>query len=236
MLESYPAMYCDKLGEEIIVIHNDGKNLRMVVRGVEFVGHEFDLFDPPADCDPVKLESFSFWLGALCSCEIECDIPVTVFDNHQDVQGILKVRVQLGESQPSNGKVIQGKDHVTAEEDRVPDILQLTLVYDGKSFKSGGKDKYATFDEQLLEIKPLLPEGVYLKTCWSCAFSDYHPAGSGAFGNLACFRNHKDEYCQVSSKKEFFELWDKRAESVQEIYLCPEFATLPPGSRWRYKG
>ena len=38
VLNAYPARYHDALGEEQTIIENDGKQLRMVVRGVEFVG------------------------------------------------------------------------------------------------------------------------------------------------------------------------------------------------------
>jgi hypothetical protein len=46
MLIRYPAPYQDASSQEVTGIENDGKTLRMVVRGVEFAGETFDLFQP----------------------------------------------------------------------------------------------------------------------------------------------------------------------------------------------
>ncbi len=53
MVQSYPARYQDAQGEEYTIIENDGKRLRMMVRGVEFVGADFDGLEPTLDpADP----------------------------------------------------------------------------------------------------------------------------------------------------------------------------------------
>jgi hypothetical protein len=58
MIARYPALYRDALGEEKTVIENDGKKLRMIVRGVEFTGTMFDDFEPSIIDDDPALASF----------------------------------------------------------------------------------------------------------------------------------------------------------------------------------
>ncbi len=53
------------------------------------------------------------------------------------------------------------------------------------------------------------------------------------FGCMACFRDNKENYLQVSSKADIFRIWDTLTEYVQETYLCPEFQRRRPGTGYR---
>jgi Zinc-binding dehydrogenase len=53
---------------------------------------------------------------------------------------------------------------------------------------------------------------------------DYSPAGSGLSGDLACFRDNKAAYLEVSGKRELFQVWDTLTEFVRETHLCPHYA------------
>jgi hypothetical protein len=88
-------------------------------------------------------------------------------------------------------------------------------------------------EDALLDLQRRLPEGVRLLACFTCAFSDYHPAGSAFIGSLACFRGSKDAYRAVTGKQELFEIWESRAGFTQETYHCPEYAQRPPGTGYR---
>lgn len=244
MFATYLAHYQDRFGKETTSIRNDGKMLRMTVRGVEFSGKAFDSLDPSADSDKSQLDTFHLYLGALCACEIECEIPVVVVDHVEEIQGVMTARYEFGlpndEGQGTRFvrfiESTEDKGLGLIEDDRAidPMRLKLELAYDGQLLSSRGQNLYWSFDEQLSEIKEQLPQGVHLKTCWSCAFSDYDVAGSGSFGSLACFRNHKEEYRKVSGKAALNRLWNQRAELVQEIHLCPEFEPRQSGAGYRY--
>ena len=82
------------------------------------------------------------------------------------------------------------------------------------------------FEDALADIQRQMPRDIVLKACISCAYSDYHPAGSGLSGSLACFRDNKAAYLQVSGKRELFQVWDTRTEFVRETHLCPHYAQL----------
>src|SRR5689334_8806824 len=58
MLEYYPAKYFDKFGEENTTIQNNGKELKMVVRGLEFTDTSFDSWEPTDKDNPELLNLF----------------------------------------------------------------------------------------------------------------------------------------------------------------------------------
>jgi hypothetical protein len=74
---------------------------------------------------------------------------------------------------------------------------------------------------------------MYLKACINCAFSDYSPCGHGLFGGLACFRDNKQAYLSVQTKRDLFEIWSTMTEFVQETFLCSEFERRAPGAGYR---
>ena len=73
-----------------------------------------------------------------------------------------------------------------------------------------------------------LPDGVFMKICVNCLYSDYSPHGHGLFGWMMCFRNLKAEYLKVTSKAEFWSVHNRYDRLVQETYICPEFARRVP--------
>ena len=215
--EVYPAIYRDDRGEERTVIRNDGQRLWMTVRGVTFADVSPDGFEPIEGTDSDALTAFTFNRNELCGCEIEYDVPQPMVDRGQPANATLHVRLKLG--LPAERGWL---DHVT---------LILSLSYNGETYSGTGKSGW--FEDELLEIQAVLPEGVYLKTCTHCAYSDYSPYGHGLFGGMACFRDNKAEYLKISGKHGIFRIWDTHTENVQETYHCPEFERRIPGSGYR---
>ena len=86
---SYPAIYSDRYGEEKTIIQNDGKSLRMSLRGVIFSGSMFDDFEP-SNIEEAKLTLFPMHAGALCSYKLDCQIPISIVMFDKEIEGILK--------------------------------------------------------------------------------------------------------------------------------------------------
>lgn len=215
MFGIYPTKYRDRFGEETTTIYNDGKLLRMTLRGIEFKSSMLDDWEPTTDI--TKSVPFCWNRGELCSYTLDCEILVPIVEIDRISSGTLRVHLELGDPRADGG--IERED------------LQLELILDEQSFKASGKQ--AWFEDELREIHTLLPEGTYLKSCFNCAFSDYSPAGFGIFGCMACFRNTKQEYQSLTGKAAYFELQDRMTELVQETYLCPEFEKRVPNSGYR---
>ena len=127
MIARYPALYQDTHGEEATVIENDSKTLRMVVRGVEFTGTMFDDFESSIAQDDPALASFTLYHGSLCSCGIECDLPLPVTFGNETLDGLLHMRLELG------GPRQDERGGIDREE------VQLVLTVAGQTFRSCGK-------------------------------------------------------------------------------------------------
>ena len=63
-------------------------------------------------------------------------------------------------------------------------------------------------------------------------YSDYNVYGNGAFGDMICHRQAKEEYLRVRSKQDFMRLRGP-TERVQETYLCAQFVRRVPGTGYR---
>jgi uncharacterized protein DUF6304 len=210
----YPGRYRDTYGEEQVVFENDFEKLRVVVRGVTFVGHSFEELKPL-----LTVVSASPDGDALSDCALECDIPLPVVSGKDVEEGQLRVRIEL---QPP-------RDAYTAAEPGF--TLRLCLTCAGQTCCS--ETAPATFETALTEIQQALPDGVYFRSCFSCAFSDYSPYGHLVLGRLACFRDNESSYLQVHDKDGLFEIWDTMTEPVQDIYLCGEYERRKPGTGYR---
>jgi hypothetical protein len=215
-VDRYPATYTDAHGSETAAIDNNGEMLRLSFRGIEFVGNDFDSLEPNR-AEPEQLRRFTLNQGCLCSCRIECRIPVPVHDRGRLLGGVLLVELVLGDPAPNGGL------------DR--EQLRIVLEYDGQRFASPGTSGW--FEGELLGVQAQLPEGVFIKACINCLYSDYSPSGHGVFGCMMCFRNLKTEYLKVTTKKEFWSVHGRQDRFVQETYLCPEFERRIPGTGYR---
>lgn len=79
-----------------------------------------------------------------------------------------------------------------------------------------------SFDDQIKQIQLQLPAKTYLKTCWSCALSEYSPIHKPTFGGLGCFRQWSG-IANIRDKLELLRNWSKHLENVQETHSCDSF-------------
>jgi len=216
-MNGYPTRYSDKSGTEETVITNDGEVLRMNVRGVQFSGPNFDSFEPPENMPEDQLASFSLNHRDLCSCCIECQIPISVRAGGVSKTGTLFVQQVLGDPAPHGGLHLE----------------ELHITLECRCGKYSGTGTSGWFEDELLEIQTQLPDGAFMEMCINCLYSDYHPAGHGAFGCMMCFRNVKSEYLAVQSKQDFWSVVDHYERYVQETFHCDDFERRLVGTGYR---
>jgi hypothetical protein len=219
MIATYPARYEDVHRKERTAIENDGKYLRMVVRGVPFQGSQLDDFEPMIDPSDPRMATFTIDHGLLWAYQLSFVMPLAMLNGEQTVTGRLRVQLMLGLPITTLGQA-----------DR--ETLNLRLTHAGTSVASSGTSG-GWFENELLDIQRALPQGMRIKACFTCAFSDYSPLGNGLLGTLACFRDNKEAYRKVASKYELFAIWDTMTEFVQETYLCPEYEDRLPNTGYR---
>lgn len=225
MHAAYPARYLDAHGSINTVIENDGTTLSMRLGSVVFQCNDFDGFQLPEGIDGEALQPFTLNRRDLCNCQILCDIPIEIVWRHAYCASILNVNLTLGRP-AANG----GLDS---------EILILTIPFLGHSYQSAPTD---LFEPALLDLHrkfatafPATPAhpSPYLKSCFTCAYSDYSPYGQGLFGHLYCFRARKEAYCAAQTKEELLAIWDKGIPPVQEIDWCEEYRRRPPNTGYR---
>jgi|GEM_PF-856181 len=211
MKAAYPTIYRDNHGEEQTVIENDGQTLRMVVRGVEFIGRSFGNFDglTPKTQDEGTLARFTLDAHRdLVGATLIFDVPMPLVTNSGTIPSTLTVQIDLEGAGP----------RAEADQDWADPRITLA-VSDNRYVSSGG---WGCFEMELLQIQRRLPPDAYMKCCFNCAFSGYNPYGNGLWG-MYCHRNYKEAYVQANNKFHWIRLNEIAAEHVQEIYLCPEF-------------
>src|SRR5262245_36436527 len=135
-MDGYPTTYTDDRGSETTTLFNDYKTLRVSLRGLEFTGTDFDSLEPPQDVTPEQLAQFSLHHNCLCSCRIQCRIPVPIEDHSGLINGHLAVNLVLGDPKP-NGQL-----------DR--EQLQIVLEYDNQRVAGSGTSGW--FEDELLAI------------------------------------------------------------------------------------
>lgn len=216
--ESWVGWYRDSAGTQALAISTDGRRLHARIRDVEFTGASFDALLPPDQPPPEEAHFTLTGLGALCGCVLEWDIPMQVYDEGTVHRAALRCLLTLGGPDPAGGP---GPERVH---------LGLALYFDGALYESGRAE--SDFAGALAEIQRQLPAGSYLKSCLSCAFSDYFPAaGPPFFGGLGCFRDAKDAYRTAEGEDGVRRLWDGGQDPVQETHRCPDFERRPDGAR-----
>ena len=204
--EIFPTVYRDKFGVEKTEIRNDGRTLRLLLRGVEFNGSSFDDFEPAE----ASAEGFSTNQGSLCSYRLECWMPVLLVKDGKEETARLEAVIEVGDPAPNGGV------------DR--ETVQLTLVSGDLHISSMGKTGW--FDDALVEIEGSLPGSAYLRCCHTCLYSEYFPGGTGAFGGLTCFRKHDAEFLSAKDKPALLQVFEKNNTLVQETYCCGDFKRL----------
>ncbi|MEU8889624.1 DUF6304 family protein [Streptomyces sp. NPDC048442] len=232
--ESWVGWYRDRAGTQALTISTDGRRLHARIRDTEFTGESFDALRPPPEEPPDEGLFALTPQGALCGCVLEWDIPMPVYDDGTVHRAVLRCLLTLGRP-VSDGP---GLDRLH---------LGLALHFDGALFQSGRAE--SDFAGALAEIQRQLPSGSYLKSCLSCAFSDYFPGGSGAgsrassstgsatgsgtgfFGALTCFRGAKEAYRAVEDRGGLLDLWGSSSGTVQETHRCPDFERRPDAGR-----
>ncbi|MGW2397398.1 DUF6304 family protein [Kitasatospora sp. NPDC001664] len=215
--QHYPAVVTDRWGQFRTTLVNSGRTFTMVLRGNRFEGTSLDgleLVGAPAETDePPALDH-----GDLCSCTIEWSMPVEVsLPDTGPVSAPLDVRLVLGDPALT----------------RAVDLVSVTLALHLPAGVVETTAPQEYMEDALLDLQRGLPDGTRLLACISCAFSDYHPAGSGFIGAMACFRDRKDAYRAVVGKRGLFAVWAERSGFVQETFHCPDFEQRQPGTGYR---
>ncbi|WP_203882495.1 DUF6304 family protein [Planotetraspora kaengkrachanensis] len=212
MTVAWDGWYRDRGGEERVSIRNDGHQLTVTIRGIEFTGSHLD--DLEAATDLPDETAFTIDHGALCACELVWTIPIAVVADGAVVDGQLGCHLILG-APPRRA---------------AGDTVSVLLEFGGSTYTAHAS---GWFEVALEALHRQVPRGTYTRTCIACAWSDYQPGGSPLFGGLACFRDAKDAYRRITTKHDMFEILPALTEWVQETHVCDQFERREAGVGYR---
>ncbi|GCE17668.1 DUF6304 family protein [Dictyobacter kobayashii] len=229
----YNAIYKDQSGEERIIIENDGKRLKFILRDIAFQGTTFSRMFVEQE-NKVKEAQDKFTLFFIKEVREENVISATffcldAFTLSWDMP--LQIVVQ---NQPLDCRlhVFMKQSYQLREINGPSAKYQLDLWLANAQI---GTATGALFRSMLFALQRQLPPGEYIRCCYMCAFSSTYYGNMGpTFGALACFRNSKEKMIEIKKRAEIatygFEydddmatIWDEKVEDVQETYVCAEF-------------
>ena len=154
---------------------------------------------------------------------LDVDIPIKVFRKRDssEVVGVIHFSFEYTAHDKEKNQSITYCDDVRVYFDDVK-VSDFTLIVDGEKY--GSTRKTPGFDLALPGICKQMSKDYYLKSCFTCQYSEYSPYGSDDYGSMLCYRNNKEACLKVHNKDDYFEyLEDKAFEMRQETFLCEEY-------------
>ncbi|MFI6151453.1 DUF6304 family protein [Kitasatospora sp. NPDC051170] len=216
--QSFPGEYADEHGAEPVTWRFeplDGTRMlsfeiHATVRGVDVCGDNFDWLVPvdvPAAVEAgLSLDS----LDSLTACVLTCDFLCTLEGPEGNRLVPIRFAVELSEGEALRSGA----------------FVRLSMDLEGQTFSAEGE----WFEDGLLRLAAVLPDGFRLRSCVTCLFSDYSPAGQSVMG-IRCHRDDRAQYLAVRRKHDYWSV--PVTEEVPETYLCGEFEPRVPGTGYR---
>ena len=180
-----------------------------------------------------KLNITSPYLYNLQGYELEVEIPISVFRKRDEqlITGVLFLSFKYIKPDMSKPHSIWMCDDIRVYHDDVV-VREFSLSIDGICYKSAEKTLY--FEAALEDICKQIKENYYIKSCFTCQYSDYSPYGNDDYGLMLCFCRHKDDCLKVNSKDDFFSFLEgKDFDGRQETYLCEHYCLRNKASGYR---
>lgn len=211
----YPARFSDAVGTEpIVIVHKDGE-FSTTIRGVDFVGSDFDGLEPT---DRGEGKDFTLSAGSLCACtlewteRIEVDTPREPTHPSPPIVAELHARLELGAPNPPRGI------------DR--ECVSLSITYESVNAETAtaeSQGEHGWLVDALVSLNASLPPGHSLRACFACRLSDYSPLGHGFSGDLMCFRDRREAFLAAYDKATLMELQAEHRVFVRETSVCDAF-------------
>jgi hypothetical protein len=203
--------YVDKVGTIIATTQYEKDEFILDIDGTKFTTDNFNFFQwfSGNKQDRIKVDE----LNRLLNCSLIFNFPIAIFKNEVVCQSILEVEIQIGsEQEPNDCKILKQK---------------LTL-------ESYSIESNSCVNIELEKLIKILPIFLKIRSCFTCASSDYGVYGNSFFGSMVCFKNVKEEYSKIKGKEELFiELLKKGEGFFDETYSCDDYKIRQKNTGYR---
>lgn len=209
----YPTLYTDTMGTEHCFFESDGKQLYINIRGCMLEGRSFDDLSLQ-NTDAIVQPGITLHDGTLTNCRLQVTMPLLVSQHDATEAATLQIQMQL-------------------QQEKETMVIACSIDVKDKTYQLPHQP-FLSFEYLLPALQKQLPQGLYIKSCLFCAYSNYSISGSEGFGTLICFKAIKEKIVAVNNKEYYSAIPSEYGLFVQETYCCPEFHKIMPG-QWQYK-
>lgn len=202
------ATVTDRFGKESGILVNDGQQILLDFRGKRYDGSCLDGWEATEDSSPLEGDTAPGDTG-LTGFTLRWSLPLHAVVDHEPQAIEVVAELSVPENDGTSGVQRDGAS------------VSLATELSGGVYRT---EPAGSMEEAVLELGSKVPGHVEIRTCTTCALSDFPVAGNGFMGGLGCFRNAKERKRNAVSKWDMIHLWDEvEYGMVQETFYCEEF-------------
>lgn len=233
-MQIWKAHYKDEFHDTDIEIFNDGDEISFTLDGFRFSSStsisEFEYINTEKSSEVenrfniIKTNDSEYnTYYELQRYALDVEIPVKVIrkTDTAEITGVINISFQLVEADTNKpqGIIMYDGKRVYYDDTIVKDF---SLCVDGKRYNS--EKNTLDFETALSDICRKIKHAYYIKSCFTCQYSEYSPYGQNEFGSMMCYREHKENCLKVNSKADYFKyLGDEDFTHRQETFLCSDY-------------
>ena len=229
-MQIWKAHYKDEFHDTDIEILNDGDEISFTLDGFRFSSStnisEFEYINKEKSSEVenrfniIKMHGKYATYYALQRYALDVEIPVKVIrkTDTAEITGVINISFQFVEHDINKPQVIFMNDGKRVYYDDTI-VNDFSLCVDGKRYSS--EKNTLDFEIALSDICTKIKSDYYIKSCFTCQYSEYSPYGHDGFGCMLCYREHKENYLKVNN---FFKyLINEDSTFRQETFLCSDY-------------
>ncbi|MCM1315675.1 MAG: DUF6304 family protein [Muribaculaceae bacterium] len=241
-MQIWKAHYKDEFHDTDIEILNDGSEISFTLDGFKFCSRtdisdfEYENIEKSEEIEN-RFHVIKFHGDVINECgkhvptyfyglqryALDVEIPIHVIRKSDTVEitGTINISFELVKHDMNKPQGIIMCDSVRVYYDDTI-VKDFSLCIDGKRYSS--ERNTLDFESALSDICRKMKQDYYIKSCFTCQYSEYSPYGQNEFGSMMCYRECKENCLKVNSKADYFKyLGDENFTHQQETYLCSEY-------------
>lgn len=180
---------------------------------IKFHGDIIDKYDN-------RIPTYFYSLGRY-ALDVEIPVHVVRKSDNAEITGTINISFHIVEQDMNKPQRFFMCNGVRVYPDDII-VDDFNLCVDGKSYHS--EKNTIDFETALSDICRKIKQNYYIKSCFTCQYSEYSPYGQNDFGSMMCYRECKENCLKVNSKADYFKyLGDEDFAHRQETFLCSEY-------------